>query len=191
MTAMPKVKLRCTIPYKGGTKDWSTTMHFSGGFPSDEAHATTFLGGLCDDLVLGMRSDVTIVDGVFYEDDSSPSTWTIPVDNAGVIPASDGDASPAIIAALLVWETDARNSRGGPIYLRNFIHGTVTKTTDYDSLVDAMGEPLAGFAAQFGGDGAGYGDGVTTYHRVGPDGVSGIDGTCRAFVSRRVLARRG
>jgi hypothetical protein len=191
MAAMPSIKWRLQIPREGGTKDWSTKMHFNGGFPANLSAATDLIVNMMADFKQGLREDVQVVDAVFYEDDTSPSVFTVPVATFGEILKSAGDPQAAIICALISWTTDARNSRGGPIYLRNFLHGAVCLGTDLEQLLALQKSKLQAFAGQFDDSGAGYSDGTNTYHRAGPDGVAGLVGTCELFVSRRVMARRG
>lgn len=191
MAAMPKIKFNMTIPYRGTSKTWSTSMHFNGGFPASLSAATTLISNMVTDFKAGVRADVEFVNALLYPNDTDPFEYNVAIETFGSLPTSDGTDQAAIICALLSWTTDARNSRGGPVYLRNFIHGAETQSGDLDAIVSAQKSALQTFAAKFDDAGVGYSDGTNTYKRAGPNGVAGLVGTCETFASRRVLARRG
>lgn len=189
---MPSVKFTFSAPYRGGSKTPSCKFHFNGGFPADYSHAVTLYHAIRDKLKLGIREDINITGGIFYPNDTSPAAYTITGDTTGgSITLASGDPQALLVAALIRWTTDAHNTRGGPIYLRNFVHGVVAPSTDFDFVTSAQETALAAFAAQFADGGAGFSDGTNTYKRCGPNGVAGLVGTCRQASSRRVLARRG
>lgn len=187
----PSIKLSFTIPYRGGLKDWSMKMHFSGGTPANDAAWTTFGAALYTELEPAIRNDcfLTQLDG--YTEDGTPAVFTATHHTAGTFDPSAFDPQAAYMAALLYWTTDARNSRGGPIYLRNFVHGAAADPADLDAVASTQLTALEAFAARFDDAGAGFSDGTNTYKRCGPRGAVGLVGSARPFLSHRVLARRG
>lgn len=184
------MRIGFAIPYRGGTKDWSTRFHLSAE-PPDTSHWHNLFEAMWADLKAGIRGDVQLMYATGYTNDTTPYVWREEFDGTfgTLTPAAPEQA--AIICALLHFTTDVRNSRGGPVFLRNFIHGVNASSSDYDAPSSTQKAALNTFASTLAGDGAGYSDGTTTYHRAGPDGDSGIVGTCNDFLSRRVLARRG
>lgn len=193
MAAMPSLKLNFTVPYRGTSKTWSSKFHFAGGLPPDLAHWTTFADNVWASLKAGMRNDVHIEGFVGYANDTTPAVASGVMSGVGSIDASAHEyIGVSYLSANLSWTTDQRNSRGGPIYLRNFIHGAIALDLDHlDELLDTQQAALATFAQTFDAAHAGFSDGATSYHRAGPNGAVGLVGTCKEWIGHRVLARRG
>lgn len=193
MAPMPSLKVVCAVPYRGSSKNFSMKMHFSGGLPPDSGHWHTLAHAVWDSLKQGVLNTVEVQEFVGYANDTSPSVWNEIYTQAGVIDASAYEYVQASGAAVSpYWTTDQRNSRGGPIYLRNFLHGVIgTDLSDVDAVHGDQRTPLVNFAHQFSAAGAGFSDGATTYHRAGPNGAVGQEGSCTQYVGRRILARRG
>lgn len=192
MAPMPSLKFGFEIPYRGGTKFTSTKFHFNGGTPSSDAEWLALWSAMWTDLRLGIAADVLLTNVNGYPNDTSPSAYVWVGSSRGSFDRSADLSQAAINCALLSWTTDARNSRGGPVYLRNFIHCvTAESETDLDTLLTAQLTPLNAFAAKFDDAGAGYSDGTNTHKRAGPNGAVGLVGTCESKLTRRVLARRG
>ncbi len=191
MAATPSLKWSMTTPYEGGTHTWSFKTHFLGGVPSDRAAWEALWTDMYDDVLACFPSTIHTVGITGYVNDTTPAVFSDTADGPGTLTLTTGDQAPAYITALPFWTTDARNSRGGPIFLRNFFHGACVTTGDRDKVVAEQVVAINHWASKFGDGGAGYTDGVNVYKRGGPDGVAGLAGSCREFVSHRVLARRG
>lgn len=192
MAPTPSLKLTFSSPYRGGQHSWSCKFHFAGGYPTTSGERIAFYHAVRDGLKVGLLDTTNITGGWLYPDDTSPSDWYSGVDTTGgsIAPHTSGDQA-LYVAALLRWTTTQRNSRGGPIYLRNFIHGVKQDTADFDMVIAAQQSALDGFAHDFSAAGAGFSDGTHTLNRAGPNGAVGQAGTCNTYVSHRVLARRG
>lgn len=191
MAATPSLKFSFQTPYKGGTKQWSTKFHFIGGIPADTAAWSAFVTDVWGQLYPYLRDDQKFVLANGYLDDSSPAVFTEIEDAFGTSTDSGLEKQTAYVATLLAWSTDAHNARGGPIFLHNYLHGAITQSTDSDEVPSDQLTGLTAFAHRWSDAGTGFSDGTNTYKRAGPEGVAGLVGTCREFVSHRVLARRG
>lgn len=192
MAAMPSLKLLFDTAYRGTIKDWSIKCHFSGGLPADGTHWDAFVSDMFDDVLAMIPDRCRLKGAVGYQTDALPAVYTHDFGpDVGTLIESGGQKQAAYVAALASWTTDARNARGAPIFLRNFIHGAASDDTDLDQVLAAQDTAITAWAHKFSDAGTGYSDGTNTYKRAGPNGAVGLEGSCRDFLSHRVLARRG
>lgn len=192
----PSLRLFFTIPYKGGSHDWSIRCHIT-ELPATSGDWSDLLdavwGNADAGLAHGVLDCVNLVEARGYSGVSgAPAVWDEVIsENVGDIVTS-GDIQAAYVAALPAWTTDARNSRGQPIYLRNFIHGVKLASASPGAAIDSTQHTaLAAWAEQFSDAGGGFDVDGTIYKRCAPGGAVGLTGTCREYPNHRVLARRG
>lgn len=195
---MPSLQFKFSVPKLGAAHTWSMKWHFAGGTPADATAWSTLALAVWDELKPGLADDVFWLAAVGYDQDEVKpivAAWSEVRDgteHGTYSPAIADNRAPSFCAGLLRWTTDQRNSRGGPIGLRNFVHGVFTEgTTVPDVLAGGQQEALDAFAAQWDASGSGFSDGTNAYHRAGPNGAVGQVGTCSPDIARRVLARRG
>jgi len=103
------------------------------------------------------------------------------------IPAAQQTQAPGDAASWVRWGTDLKNSRGKPIYFRNYFHGMyitgngdVIAPTQHDALL------ALGLAWQNGLSASGR-----TYRRTGPNGGSPQSHAVSQYITTRTLKRRG
>lgn len=103
------------------------------------------------------------------------------------VPAAQEYATPGDAASWVRWGTDLKNSRGKPVYLRNYFHGVYT-TGDSDRIAP-------GQVTGLGALGAAFQTGITTngrtYRRTGPNHGSPQNHKVADFITTRTLKRRG
>lgn len=184
------------MPYKGGDHAWSCRFHLTelpptSGDWSDLVDAVW--GNETAGLAHGVLDSVHLTEARGYSGVSgAPAVYDqLITENVGDIPTT-GDIQTAYVAALPAWTTDARNSRGQPIYLRNFVHGVKLASASPGAAIDSTQlAALAAWANQFSDAGGGFDVDGTIYKRCAPGGAVGLTGTCREYPNHRVLARRG
>lgn len=191
MAPQPSLQINFLTPYRGGTHPWSTKFHFSGFTPSTDAEWLSVASAIWDPLKLYISERIQLQSFRGYVNDTSPAAYNLIDTTLANWPDDEGNPSPAYMASLLTWTTDQRNSRGGPIFCHNFLHGMSNQTTDVDALVSEQQVGLQAFAHDFSDAGGGFTASGHTIKRCTPNGAIGLEGICKAYLSHRVLARRG
>jgi hypothetical protein len=191
MAPTPSLRMLFTIPVKGAPHQWSIRMHLAGGLPANSSEWHTLAEDIWTDMQPFLRTDVETTEWIGYANDTTPSVWNELVGASGTLSNGSDMVQAPYVCLGLKWTTTQRDSRGHPIYLRNFIHGAITIPGTVDEIPNAQATPAIAFAEKFSAGGVGYTVGGNTYHRAGPNGAVAQAGTILTYVTHRVLKRRG
>jgi|SRR5215213_11107782 len=175
--------------YKGSLEEWGNRYHFSGGAPADDAHWLTFDSAVrtAEKAILNVQT--SIVRTLGYEADDEPSVWARTATTVGTLAPSTSQIMPGDVAASIRYSTARRDSRGHPVYLRNYYHGGFRSTSgDLDTLIAAYKTALETYGSAWV---AGFSDGTVTHPRTGPDSLGATGTFVSPFFGRRKLKRRG
>jgi hypothetical protein len=172
-----------TLPFRGGTREWSNRYHFTGGAPSSLTRWADLADAITDAEQAVLADFVTIVKTVYYAEGSDvplgEDTWD--KDGAGGFALSQ--VTPGQDAALVRYETAARSVRNHPIYLFNYYHGAMRDTSaGTDDLNSAQQAALQTYAAAWLD---GFSDGVVDHSRAGPRGAAATGYTVSDWITHR------
>jgi len=186
MAPTPSIKLIKSLPFKGGSRNWSNRYHFSGGTPADDAHWTTLAEAVAAAEVPLYASVQEIVEIIGYAAGSDVPVYSISGTlGAGTLTPDTGNAEQAgEVAALVRYATDARTTKNHPIYCFNYYHGTYAHTGegDGDLLSATQKSNMQEFANAWV---AGFSDGTHTLVRASPNGA-----VCRDPIVEEYLTHR-
>jgi hypothetical protein len=196
-TTRPSLTIVKSFNYRGSSEEWSNTFFMDGDLPSSPASWKTLADAVIAEEVLVYTSRCTVVRAIGHQAGESVAVWAY--DYAAMGGTTPGSFTPTTgtrlqagdAAAWLRWSTDAKTSKGKPIYLRSYIHDVYAGASggDDDLLDTAQKTALEEYGADWI---AGFvdGDGVT-HHRAGPHGVVGLVAEASTYVTTRTLERRG
>ena len=177
-----------SFTYRGAAEEFSNRYHFDG------TPALTDAEWLALDLAVRAQektvfpSHVSIIRSIGYLSDTGPADWTRSATLAGT-GSFGGERAPGDCAGWIRWETGERDSRGHPVYLRNYYHGVMMASgTDPDNIYS---DQRAAYDAYGGAWVTGFSDGTTTRHRCSPSGTPATGHHWSLQVGRRLLKRRG
>lgn len=186
MAPTPSILIRKQLPRRGGTVLWSNRYHFNGGTPSDLAH----WNALADAIVAAEKAihppAVQIVEAVYYGAGSDLPVGSKAYTTAGTA-SFGGNSVPSDVAAVVRHATTARTSKNHPVYLFSYVHGIPCKISDADQVESTAKTALETYYGQWVG--AGFSDGVNTYHRAGPNGATAVDTVVKTYLSHRDFPR--
>lgn len=190
MAATPSIKIISSFTYRGAAQEFSNRFHFSGGTPSTPTLWEALSLDLRDGATGGVRygyigcipAHVTIKRVLGYPAGSDVAVFDQLLSEAGERTSTayrcSGDS-----ALMMRWLTAARTSKNHPIYLFSYIHGVQCQTSDGDDLNTGDVTSAGNFVERWWN--AGFSDGVTSYHRAGPNGATAISGEVDPFVRHR------
>jgi hypothetical protein len=197
MAENPSLRLFFQLPYKGGEHAFSCRFHLTLE-PATEGDWHDLTEAVWANSTAGLRKGmldtVAFTEARGYSGAAhTPAVYTEDFgDTSFGLIGTSGDIQSAYIAALPYWTTDATNSRGQSIYLRNFVHGVKLASASTGAAIDSTQlAALEAFANQFSDAGGGWDVDGTVYKRCAPGGAVGLSGSCRQYPNHRVLARRG
>ena len=194
-TTLDSLTIVQTMSYRGAPEEWSNTYFMDGDLPSSPASWKTLADAVIADQKTVIDTNQNIIRAIGHQAGESVAVWAYDYEAAseevaGTFTPTAGIQQAGDSAAWVRWSTDAKTSKGKPIYLRSYFHPAYSETGTSTNVV----LPLWVTAAQAYGDAwiAGYldGDGVT-HHRGGPHGVIGLVATVSEWVTTRTLERRG
>jgi hypothetical protein len=174
VAATPSVKITKTIPFLGGTRQFTNRYHFNGGVPADHGHWTTLFNAIVAAEKLIYSNRVTIVEATAYNAGSDLPLFSDAYSTAGTYAPAAGTAPcPGDCAKVGVWLTTARSSKNHPVFLFSYWHGVYFSTSGSPDEIVAAQRTL--YHNYMGAWVAGFSDGTNTYVRAGPNGATGYD----------------
>lgn len=178
-----------TINYRGANEEWSNKYHFDGGAPADQAKWLTFANAVWAEERKIFTNAVNLQRVIGYTADGTPADFAWTNVSPGTLVATGGSPCPGDCATWIRWTTARHDSRGHPVYLRNYYHNAYYSTGGQVDLV----LPLLKVAMETYGSTwtAGHSDGSVTHKRTGPDSLGATGRAASTFISRRKLKRRG
>jgi hypothetical protein len=187
MADADSIKIVKTVPFKGGTREWSNRYHFDGTSPANSTQWTTLADAVVTAEKHCYNSWIHLVRAVGYIGGSE-----VPVFSKDYS-AITGDAgysdtpNAAEVAALVRYSTTKRSSKNHPVYLFNYYHGAYTiSATENDFLSTDQKADLEAYADLWL---AGFSDGAHTHHRTGPDQTLATARFVEPYVTHRDFRR--
>lgn len=178
--------MRCTIPRRGGTRNWSTSFHLDTAVPD----LTTFedlvdkLGTMTPyNMSSAFYSDINIVGWDYYPAGSLVAIYSKTVSlNGGLTHSTDTPQSSDSVS-LWRFSTAARTSKNHPVYLFNYMHGVRGEGATDNDLMDSNQRTVQEALA------AVWVTGITvdslTFKRAGPNGATATDSEVDQYIRHR------
>lgn len=185
MATTPSVKVIKTMPFKGGTRQFSNRYHFLGGTPADPTHWHTLFDAITAAEKLVHQSSTTIVEAIGYAAASDVPVASKVYSLTGTVAIASGSQTVAgESAALIRWSTAAKTTKNHPIYLFSYMHSIATHviTGDFDLLDTPTRTAMATYATAWI---TGFSDGSITATRASPNGAAATGSLVEEFVTHR------
>lgn len=193
MAATPSLTIVKKFTYRLTSEEWSNTYHFSGGTPADDTHWKALADAVIAEEKHCYSSATSVVRAYGHVPGTNHAVWTYDYFTAGsTVP---GDMSPSGSeagvagddAGVLQWRTADYTSRGKRIYLRKFMHDSLSKGTNH------LDELAASAKSAYESFGAAWVTGFisSTYKIAGPNGAAGSSPAASKWLTTRTLKRRG
>lgn len=175
--------------YRGVTEFYSVKQHFDGGPPADQTKWLALDTAIRADMKVILPSSASIDKTIGYAADDEPAEFLRDATTVGTLSVGTGIRTPGDCAVWVRWTTARRDSRGHPVYLRNYFHPAyATSSSAPDTILAAQKTALLALGA---GWVAGYSDGDVTHKRTGPDSLGATGHSASDNIGRRKLKRRG
>jgi hypothetical protein len=169
-STQPSIRYVFSSTYRGGTKQWSTRIHFT---PSVNPTSATFDAILAGDkpyIKPALPTWTTLVEAVGYYAGSEVPVWTSSVNEACTFPDGSSVWPPLATAAFFRFGTTQRTSKNHPIYLGQYIHavGRLPASSDHELADTNQTENIRQWLIRWVN---GISIGGSTYKKTGPYGA--------------------
>lgn len=183
MAAASSIKIVKTIPWRGGTQEWSNRYHFDGTVPADSTHWTALADAIVTAEKAIYKSFIHLVRAVGYGGGSEVPVFSKDyASTVGTATFSD-DVQASEVVALCRWATAKRSSKNHPVYLYNYWHGVLCHSaTTIDTLMPDQKTAMETYSTAWL---TGFSDGSITRHRAGPDGTLATARNVEQYVTHR------
>jgi hypothetical protein len=169
--SQPSIKVTYSMPYRGGTKNWSNRYFFSGANFTG-AQFTALCAAMEGDLKQQLPTDCSIIRYTRYDAGSDVPVTTVAVSVAGTMSLTGRTHMTGESCCLIRFSTSQRTSKNHPIYLFKYIHGVILSNGQPGDVIDTTQQ---GRFATFAADCVtGFSDGTSTRHITGPYGAVAI-----------------
>lgn len=187
MAATPSIKVVKSMGYRGGTQLWSNRYHMNGGTVASQAHLNTLADNVSGVERQTLPSYVSIVEVIYYNAGSDVPVYSKSYSLAGnMVPANAHTQQAGDVCGLIRWATPARSSKNHPVYLFNYMHGVYREDTTNDQLEVGQSGDFLSYANNWL---SGFSDGVNTYVRAGPNGVTASGVEVETYLTHRDFPR--
>jgi len=186
--------MRKSFTYRDQREEWVNVYHLD-VVPPSSADWSALFSAVWDLEKVFLGIDVQLEGATGHESGEPPVlVWEYdqpPPGEGGsagsFVPGAQEYGTPGDAAGWVRWGTDLKNTRGKPVYLRNYYHGMFT-TGDPDRIAPGQITGLGALGAAFQ---AGITTGGRTYRRTGPNHGSPQSHKVSDFITTRTLKRRG
>jgi hypothetical protein len=181
----PSVRVVKSMPFKGGTREFSNRYYFNGGTPADATHWDTLF-----DTIVNVEKGIHIPSVIItachgYATGSDVAVRSKVYATAGTL--SGGASSryaPGEVAALGRCTTGARTTKNHPIYLFSYYHHVLVQdgSIPCDKLDANQKSAIDSYLDTWV---SGFSDGTNTYVRASPRGAAATGAICEQYVTHR------
>lgn len=190
----PFLTINKSMTWRGSREVWSNGYHLDSTPPSSQDW-TDLLTAVWQLESAFLAPDVQLEGGTGHEPGTPPvlvwETDAAPVGEGGppgtFVAGAAYHLTPGDVAGWVRWGTDLKNSRGKPVYLRNYYHGMYV-ASDGNTIdpIQHSGMLALGQAWQNG-----VSVGGRTYRRTGPNHGTPQSHAVATYATTRTLERRG
>lgn len=177
------------FPYRGGVEEYSTRYHFDGGAPATDAAWLTLDNNIRAEEKKILPTNQNIERTLGYSADGTPAVYERTFATAGTLAIGTNQLAPGDCAAWIRYATARRDSRGHPVYLRNYYHGVLFAPGSPDTFLAAQRTLFLAYGGIW--TTTGFTDGSIFHKRTGPDSLGATATAASNFIGRRRLKRRG
>lgn len=185
MASAPSIRVIKSLPFKGGTRQWSNRYHFTGGTPADATHWHTLMDNVTNAEKLTHVPGIFIQEALGYAAGSDVPVATKTYSLNGTATLTSSATCPGECAALTRWSTAATSTKNHPIYLfsyKHYCHYDITSGADADHLNPSERTLLQTYATAWI---TGFSDGAITAKRSSPNGAIATGSLVEEFITHR------